>query len=229
MLSLAMAALLLVSGSADVCFEQTTVVGSGGRADGAGVATRVCHSGRHMRLEPAAAPGGTAFILRLDEGRAFRLDPEHKRAIEIDTTRLRAQSHADLAMAGDLMGLATARPRTTPLQRGLTVAGYACRGFRIVAGETIFDLYVTSELPLKVDAFTDFLEWTGARESMGPILDQIRALPGFPLETRSRVTVMGEVQETRTTVTRVTLGAVPSKLFEVPAGWEIVKEGTEVP
>jgi hypothetical protein len=228
MLPLAVLALVL-SGPAGVCFEQTTVVGSGGRADGAGVSTRVCHSGRRIRLEPAGTAGGAAFVLRLDEGRAFRLDPEHKRAVEIDTTRLRAQSHADLAMAGDLMGLATARPRTTPLTRGLQVAGYACKGYRIVAGNTIFDLYVTAELPIKVDAFADFLEWTGARDSMGAILDQIRALPGFPLETRSRVSVMGEVQETRTTVTKVSLGAVSAKLFEVPVGWEVVKEEEEAP
>lgn len=227
MISLAALALVVLAGGADVCFEQTTVVGSGGRADGAGVASRVCHSGRKMRLEAAGAPGGTAFVLRLDEGRAFRLEPERKRAVVIDADRLRAQARTDLSMAGDLMGLANARPRTTPLTRGLTVAGYACKGFRITAGNTIYDLYVTSQVPLNVDTFADFLEWTGARDSLGTILDQIRALPGFPLETRSRVTVMGEVQETRTSVTKVTIGPVSSKLFEVPAGWDVVKEEAE--
>jgi hypothetical protein len=227
MISLATLAVLVLAGGADVCFEQTTVVGSGGRADGAGVATRVCHSGRKMRLEAAGNPGGPAFVLRLDEGRAFRLDPERKRAVLIDADRLRAQARTDLSMAGDLMGLANARPRTTPLARGRTVAGYACQGFRITAGTTIFDLYVTQAVPLKVDAFADFLEWTGARVSLGTILEQIRALPGFPLETRSRVSVMGETQETRTSVTKVTVGPVAAKLFEVPAGWEIVQEETE--
>jgi hypothetical protein len=227
MISLATIGFLVLASGADVCFEQTTVVGSGGRASGAGVATRVCHSGRKMRLEAAGTPGGPAFVLRLDEGRAFRLDPEHKRVVLVDADRLRAQARTDLSMAGDLMGLATARPRTTPLTRGLSVAGYACKGFRITAGETIFDLYVTAQIPLKVDVFADFLEWSGARDSMKGILDEIRALPGFPLETRSRVSVMGEIQETRTTVTKVTLGAVPAKLFEVPAGWDVVKEETE--
>lgn len=227
MISLAAVALVVLAGGADVCFEQTTVVGTGGRAEGAGVATRVCHSGRRMRLEAAGAPGGPAFVLRLDEGRAFRLDPERKRAIVIDPDRLRAQARTDLSMAGDLMGLATARPRTTPLQRGHTVAGYACKGYRIAAGTTIFDLYVSSEVPLRMEAFADFLEWTGARDSLGAILDQIRTLPGFPLETRSRVSVMGEIQETRTSVTKVTVGPVAAKLFEVPAGWDVVKEEVE--
>jgi hypothetical protein len=62
---------------------------------------------------------------------------------------------------------------------------------------------------------------------MGGVLDQVRALPGFPLETRSRVSVMGETQETVTTVTTVTLGPLPASLFEIPAGWEVVKEEAE--
>jgi hypothetical protein len=37
------------------------------------------------------------------------------------------------------------------------------------------------------------------------------------------------VQETRTSVTRVTLGPLPAKLFEVPPGFELVKKETEVP
>jgi Domain of unknown function (DUF4412) len=226
MLFLAMAALLLVPG-ADVCFEQTTVIGAGGRPNGSGVATRVCHSGARMRLEAAGNPGGPAFVLRLDEGRAFRLDPEHRRATLIDPDRLRAQVRTDLSMARDLMGLSLARPRTTPLSRELTIAGYRCHGYRIAAGETIFELYVTEELPLGVERFADLLEWTGATAAMGGILEQIRALPGFPLETRSRVSVMGEIQETRTTVTKVTVGPVSSRSFEIPAGWDVVKEETE--
>jgi hypothetical protein len=228
MLCLPTAAVLLLLAGPDVCFEQATVVGSGGRATGVGVVTRVCHSGgRKMRLEAAGETGGPAFVLRLDQGRAFRLDPERKQVTLVDTTRLRAQAKTDLAMARELMGLAAARPKTTPLARPHTIAGYLCRGYRISAGETIFDLYVSEKIPLKVDAFADFLEWAGVHDSMGGVLDQVRALPGFPLETRSRVSVMGETQETVTTVTKVTLGPLPASLFEIPTGWEVVKEEAE--
>jgi hypothetical protein len=228
MLCLPTAAALLLLAGADVCFEQTTVVGSGGRVQGAGVVTRVCHSGgQKMRLEAAGETGGPAFVLRLDQGRAFRLDPARKQVVLVDTTRLRAQAKTDLAMAGDLMGLAAARPKTTPLARPHTIAGYLCQGYRITAGETIFDLYVSEKVPLKVDVYADFLEWAGARDSLGGILDQIRALPGFPLETRSHVSVMGETQETATTVTKVTIAPLPRSLFEAPAGWEVVKEEEE--
>ena len=86
---------------------------------------------------------------------------------------------------------------------------------------------MSEKIPLKVDVYADFLEWAGARDSLGGILDQIRALPGFPLETRSHVSVMGESQETVTTVTKVTIAPLPRSLFEAPAGWEVVKEEAE--
>lgn len=207
-----------------VYFEQTTVVQAPGRPPGPGVQTRVYHAGPKMRLEAADAPSGSAFILRLDLDRAFRLDPSRKVAIEVDVRGLRARAHTDLSMARDLMGLAIARPTTTPLAKPHEIAGYTCQGYRITAGETVLDLYVTSAVPLGMETFASFLEWTGAQESLGPLLEAIRALPGFPLETRSRVMVLGQPQETRATVTKVRAGELPPSLFEVPAGYEVVPE-----
>ena len=64
-------------------------------AASSGVRSRVWHAGRRMRLEAGDAPGGPALVLRLDEGRALRLDPEAKVAVEIDPAALRARSHQD--------------------------------------------------------------------------------------------------------------------------------------
>jgi hypothetical protein len=52
----------------------------------------------------------------------------------------------------------------------------------------------------------------------------VRDLPGFPLETRTRVAVLGETQETVATVTKIHLGPQPASLFEVPAGWRVEAE-----
>ena len=52
----------------------------------------------------------------------------------------------------------------------------------------------------------------------------IRELPGFPLETRTRVSVLGETQETIATVTAIRVGPQPAELFEVPAGWRVETE-----
>ncbi len=219
---LATALALFLSG-ADVVFEQTTEVQAPGSPAGAGVKTRVYYSGRRMRLE-AAGEGGPALILRLDDGRALRLDPARKLAVELDLVRLKARARDDMAMAGDLMGAHDARPRTMRLPKALTLLGYTCQGYRIAAGPTTLDVYVSEELPVGMERFTEFLEWSGAEASLGPIVSALRAIKGFPLETRSRVLVLGSPQETRTSVTRVEVRPLAPALFEAPRGFRVVRE-----
>jgi hypothetical protein len=214
----------------DVYFEQTTVVFTDGRAAGPGVVSRVWYAGRRMRLEPGGVTEGPALILRLDEGKAYRLDPARKRAVVVDLERLRARAQMDLSLAGDLMGAGEdARVRTTALREGKTIAGYSCRGFRVSGAFAVLDLYVAPELPIGVSAFTDFLEWSGATQSLSGLMEALRTLPGFPLETRSRVTVVGEVQETLSTVTRVKVGPADPGLFEPPPSYRLEPDNEEAP
>jgi hypothetical protein len=216
---------LLLSGPGQgVQFEQTTVTYAGGRATGPGVSARVFCAGRRMRLEPGGPDGGPAFILRLDESKAYRIDPVRKIAVAVDVPRLRARSQMDLAMAGDLMGAGAGEARTTPLSTTKVIAGLPCKGFRIAAGSTVMDLYVSEAVPVGIDTFAEFLEWSGASQALAGIIDEMLKLPGFPLETRSRVTVLGEVHETRSTVTRIETGPQPAALFEPPPGYRIVPE-----
>ena len=63
--------------------------------------------------------------------------------------------------------------------------------------------------------------WGGA--GLPGLVEALRELRGFPLETRTRVSVIGEMQETVSTVTRVPLGPQPAALFEVPAGFRVEK------
>jgi hypothetical protein len=218
--------LLLPAGQAPgLYFEQTTVTYDAGRPTGPGVASRVWCSGKRMRLEAGDEKGGPAFILRLDPPAAYRLEPFQKRAVVVDVARLRTQSQMDLSMAGDLMGADDeSRARTRPLDAKRTIAGLPCEGYRITAGSTVMDLYVTRSLPVGVEAFAEFLEWSGASQALGGLMAEVRKLPGFPLETRSQVTVLGEVHETRATVTRVETGPQPAALFEPPTGYQIVTE-----
>jgi Domain of unknown function (DUF4412) len=196
-----------------------------GAAPGPGVLSRVWFAGRRMRMEAGDVPGGPALLLRLDKGQVYRLDPERKVAYEIDPARLRARAHMDASVAGDLMGgTEEGGARATPLPLGKTVAGYACKGFRIKAPSLVMDLFVSDAVPLTVDVFADFLEWSGASQSLGGLLQEIRRLPGFPLETRTRVTVLGEVRETLSTVTKVKVGPHPPAVFEVPSGYRVEKE-----
>ena len=215
------ALLAAAAGGADVYFEQTTVSTKRGAAAGPGVASRVWYSGKRMRMEPGGAAAGPAFVLRLDTGQAWRLDPATKTAVAVDVDRLRSQAQMDLAMAGDLMGAEEGAARTAPLRARKTIAGYPCRGFRITAAASVMDVYVTDALPVGIDAFTDFLEWSGASQSLAGLMEELRRLPGFPLQTRSRVTVLGEEHETVSTVTKVKVGPLAPALFERPGDYRL--------
>jgi hypothetical protein len=207
-------------------FEQTTVSMTGEGPAGPGVVSRVYYSGRRIRLEAGGTAQGPAFLLRLDEGRAFRLDPEARSVTELDIDRLRAQAQMDASMAGDLMGLGedAPRPRPAALRGTRTIAGHVCRGYRVRAGSTVMDLWLAEDLPVGIEAFAEFLEWTGASASLGGLVGALQDLHGFPLETRTRVSVLGEVHETVSTVTRVTLQNPPAALFDVPPGYTLVRE-----
>lgn len=202
-----------------IYFEQTTVTTIDGKAPGPGVVSRVWYGRNRMRMEAGGTPG-TAFILRLDQGRAYRVDPVEKRTFVMDTERIRARSHLNLALAGDLMGGDDeGAARTTPLSTLRKIAGYNCRGFRIRAGSTVMDIYLTTEIPVGISAFTDFLEWSGASQALAGLLAELQKLPGFPLETRARVKALDHVQETVSTVTRVSVGPIAEALFAPPLGY----------
>ena len=215
---------LLAAAGGDVYFEQTTVSSTTGSPAGPGVASRVWYSGKRMRMEPGGAAAGPAFVLRLDTGQAWRLDPATRTALSIDVDRLRSQAQMDLAMAGDLMGAEEGAARTAPLHTGKTIAGYPCRGYRITSAASVMDVYVTEALPVGIEAFTDFLEWSGASQSLAGLMGELRRLPGFPLQTRSRVTVLGEEHETVSTVTKVKVGPLAPALFERPGDYRLRAE-----
>lgn len=220
---------LAAAAGGDVYFEQTTVSTTRGVAPGPGVSSRVWYSGKKMRMEAGNERGGPAFVLRLDTGRAWRLDPATKTAVAIDVDRLRTQAQMDLAMAGDLMGAEEGAARTAPLRERKTIAGYPCRGYRITSASSVMDVYVTDALPVGMDAFADFLEWSGATQSLAGLMGELRRLPGFPLLTRSRVTVMGAEHETVSTVTKVEVGPLGPALFDRPADYRVQAEPAPQP
>lgn len=229
--SFAILALLPLASTSDVqlYFEQLTVASAGGRPAGPGVVSRVWSAGRKLRLEAGGAGAGHALILRLDRGKAYRLDPDSRSVTELDAERLRAKAQMDAAMAGDLMGAGPDGARSSALPGERTISGHRCRGFRIAAGSTVLHVYVARDVPGGVEAFADFLDWSGAGASLGGLFEEIRRLPGFPFETRSRVAVLGVDHETVSTVTRLVVGPQPAELFEPPPGWPVVRETSQTP
>jgi hypothetical protein len=229
--AVSLAAALSAATVSGVSFDQITTVQRGG-ISGPGVRSRVSCSGRRMRLEPADGSAGAALVLRLDEDRALRLDPESRIATELDVERLRARSQSDAALAAGLMGApGEDELRQTALAGRRVIAGHACRGYRISGRFVTVEAWVAEDVPARPAVFADFLEWSGAGQALAGLVAAVLALPGFPLETRMRVSVLGEVQETVSTVTAIRVAALPDSLFDVPAGWRVVREAvpTEVP
>ena len=81
---------------------------------------------------------------------------------------------------------------------------------------------MASDLP-RASVFADFLEWSGAAQALPGLVAAIRELPGFPLETRTRVSVLGQSQETVSTVTKIRVGPQAAELFDVPLGYRLEK------
>ena len=215
-------ALLAAPSTPGLYFEQTTIVYQGGEPAGPGVQTRAWHAGQGMRLEAGDAPGGPALVLRLDLDRAWRLDPARRVAVELDMARLRARSQADAAVAAGMTGGGEeGAVRSTPLEGSRTIAGHVCRGYRLAGPSVQMVVWVAETLPVGVEAFAGFLEWSGASRSLGGLLAEIRALPGFPLQTHTRIDVRGGIRETVSTVTAIRVGPQPGELFEVPEGWSV--------
>jgi hypothetical protein len=216
---------LLLAAPPAIYFEQTVTIASDGHHRRGGVSSRVWFAGERIRME--AAEGGPAFVLRLDSGKAYRLDPIEQTATVIDMARLKDRSRSDASMAGDLMGTASASAQVTKLTEARTIAGHTCHGYRLTSGTTELDVYLAEDLPVGIEAFAAFLEWSGASQSLSGILAPLRKLHGFPLETDARVSVLGHLQETLSTVTKVSVGPLAESLFELPAGFRLVTDEAE--
>jgi hypothetical protein len=215
---------LLAKAPPQVYFEQTTTTSVAGEAPGPGVRSRVWYAAQRMRMEAGGAGEGVALILRLDQGLAYRIDPARKEAVRLDLAALRTRVREDSAAAGMLMG-GDASFRVSALPGTRRIAGFDCQGYRLRAGSTTMDVQVAPGAPARVDAFAEFLSWSGVGDAAPGLVEAIRALPGFPLETRSRVAVLDEVRETVSTITVVRVGPVEPARYDPPPGYRILDDG----
>ena len=211
--------------STQLYFEQATVSSLDGHA-GPAQHVRVWCAGPRLRMEDTDAGG--VIILRLDQGRAYRLDAQTRTAHLYPASAVGDASREDLAEAGGEIGTAAAAAFTSrPLPGTKTVAGHRCRGYRLLAGETEVDVYVARDLPVGLDAFSAFLRWSGAEKALPGFLATLRKLGGFPLETRARWRTGSSARETVATITAIRVGPAEPRLFEPPAGYRVARPDAE--
>lgn len=214
--------------STDVTFDQTTVTTVDGKA-GPAMTSRVFWSGRRVRLESGDAFEPLVLLVDFERDRAYRIDPAARTATRLDADALRARAHLGFAIAGDRLGSTAGSFRPQGLPGTRTIAGHACRGYRLRGGETRVDVWLAEGLPLDMADFAEVLEWSGAAAALGALLPELERLAGFPLETRSRVTADGHVYETRATVTRITRAPLDAALFDPPPTYRLESEAEPEP
>ena len=113
---------------------------------------------------------------------------------------------------------------TAPLEGPARSPATPAAASACAAAQASVDVWVAEDVPAGPGVFADFLEWSGAAQALGGLVAAVRELPGFPLETRTRVSVLGETQETIVDRHAIRVGPQPAELFEVPAGWRVLRE-----
>jgi hypothetical protein len=205
-----------------VFFEQTATT-TVDRKPGKPVRSRVFWRGQNVRMESGDLLQPEVLLLDLARDRAIRLDAKTKTAAVLDAAALRSQANLEFAMAGDAAGADDSdRMRTVPLAGTRTVAGYVCEGHRIRGRNMSVDVWTSIAVPVPMSLFTEFLEWSGAAQSMGGLLPEIEKIGGFPLQTRSRLTVDGHTYESVATIIQIKTEPLAASLFEPPAGYRTV-------
>jgi Domain of unknown function (DUF4412) len=205
-----------------VFFEQTATTNVDGKA-GAPVRSRVFWRGQSVRMESGDLLQPEVLLLDLARNRAVRLDGKTKTAAVLDMAALRSHANLEFSMAGDAAGADDAdRMRTVPIEGTRTIAGYVCEGHRIRGRSLSMDVWTSTAVPVPMSLFTDFLEWSGAAQSMGGLLPEIEKIGGFPMQTRSRLTVGSHTYETLATIVQIKTEPLAATLFETPAGYHTV-------
>jgi hypothetical protein len=209
---------------AQVVVEQTTSTTVDGKALPS-VHARVLWGGRKVRLESGDALEPLVLLLDLEHDRAYRLDPPSRSAVALDLDGLRARASLGFAQAGEAMNADEPDSfRTSALPGRRRIAGRLCDGYRVRHRQTQIDVWVSTQVSIGMELFADFLEWSGADQSLAGLLPEIRKLEGFPLETESHVVVDGHVYDTKATVTAVSVAPRDPSLFEVPAAFTLEDE-----
>ena len=109
-----------------------------------------------------------------------------------------------------------------------TIAGYKCDDFIMTIGQlSKTEECVTNDLKFPPQVWTMYRNFADSMKSlMGPMganvtamREQMMKIKGFPLVSKTTVSVMGRSSVTSTEVTEIRNGSIPASAFEIPAGY----------
>ena len=159
----AVLSLALAAPGPQMYYEQSVRITRGGQPAGS-TTSKVYWSGRRIRMES----GDSVLLLQLDTGQAFRLVPSQKLTVELDVERLRARAQLDLATAADALEAGQdSNVRSALSGPTRSVAGYVCQPHRVRTATASFEVCVSRTVPVGMEAFAEYLQWSGASEPIG--------------------------------------------------------------
>jgi len=112
-----------------------------------------------------------------------------------------------------------------------TIAGYTCQNWNVTMGEGMHqESCVPTDLQFPAGMFeaqkSFYQSMAGAAGPMGKFMtsamEKFKEMKGFPLATNTTMKIMGKSIDSSTEVTEIKKGAVPSTVFDVPAGYKKV-------
>jgi Domain of unknown function (DUF4412) len=113
---------------------------------------------------------------------------------------------------------------------GRTIAGYPCQNWIVTMGQMMtMEHCVSSEIAIPPGTFEAMKRFTAsmaagpAAKSMIGMWDKFKEMKGFPLATKTTMSIMGRSDVSTKEVTDVKKGPVPASAFEVPADYKRVE------
>lgn len=167
-----------------------------------------------MRVDQSLA-GGITIIMRSDLGKIWVIHAN--RYMERPLAELQKSAEAASKMLGD------ANMQIDLKTTGNTrkIGEWNCQEYllSVTGGMPIaLQIWVTPEVKIDSSLYAKMNEAMGANPMMSPILQRMREIPGYPIETVTKVAMGGQVMESTTTVKKISQKKIDPSVFELPTG-----------
>jgi hypothetical protein len=178
---------------------------------------------------------GNDTLIRFDTEKIISIDNKKKTYSEMTFKQLQEMlDKAGSALSGmndqqmaamkKFMPQAAASFTVTKAGAGENIAGYATEKY-LLQGPMDMEIWSAGDLKIPT-AYYDAMKIqmpANPMFDMRKMYDEMKKMSGFPLKTVMTMKMMGSEMKTTRVATSIAKGAIPSTVFEVPAGYKLVE------
>lgn len=171
--------------------------------------------GTKARSETAASK--TYQLIDLDAQKIYVVDPD-KKVVLVMTTAMMKQT---AGLMGQLAGNQEAKPVVEKPGTTHTYNGYKCEDVKVsMPGMMNFTSTACVTTAIQVKEFEPFKEFSEVfSKALG--VDSTGGIPGFPVHTETRMSVMGQNMDSTTDLVSITREPLDASMFVVPPDYKI--------